>query len=219
MRPRGGADRWTVGGALASGVALSIIAAGADVPQRGDSAVSSGAQTYRTYCVSCHGERGQGDGPLAPLLAAPLPDLSALSRRNGGRFPFEKVRRTIDGRHPIKAHGAMPAWGDAFLDPAETGAQAKAMSTVAQLVSFLASIQRQNGDAGTASALCVFANPGYAGRCTETVPLAEGSSPRAACEEVLGCLNSAACVKVYCGTTTLRQGWTLESARRIIVQP
>jgi hypothetical protein len=147
-------------------VALSITAADGGVPERDHSAASAGAQTYRTWCVSCHGEGGRGDGPLVPLLAAPLPDL-----------------RT------------------------------------SQLASFLASIQRQNGIPGTASALCVFAHPAYAGRCTETVPLAEGSSPRAACEQILACLNSAVCVKVYCGATTIRQGWTLVSARRIVVQP
>lgn len=86
-------------------------------------------------------------------------------------------------------------------------------------VSFLASVQRQDigsPETDAASALCVFANPGYAGRCTETADLPEGSSPREACEAILACLNDASCVKNWCGATTIRQGWTLESATRIV---
>jgi protein-disulfide isomerase-like protein with CxxC motif len=66
--------------------------------------------------------------------------------------------------------------------------------------------------ASAARAVCVFSNPSFAGRCTETTDVQPGSSPRRACEAILGCLNDTACIKSYCEATTIRQGWALESA-------
>lgn len=64
-----------------------------------------------------------------------------------------------------------------------------------------------------ATATCVFTNPAYSGACTQTTPIAQGSTAAQACESVLSCLNSAQCEKTYCNATTLRGGWKLESAR------
>ncbi len=36
---------------------------------RGDA--TAGAQTYATYCASCHGPEGKGDGPVAQTLKPP----------------------------------------------------------------------------------------------------------------------------------------------------
>ena len=82
----------------------------------------SGAYTYRTYCASCHGTGGKGDGPLADSLRFHPPDLTLLAQRNGGEYPAEKIHRIVDGRSPLKGHGGpdMPVWGDAFRN-AETG--------------------------------------------------------------------------------------------------
>src|ERR1700752_3620645 len=66
---------------------------------------------------------------------------------------------------------------------------------------------------GTARAVCVFSNPSFAGHCRETTDVQPGSSLRQPCEEILACLNNAACIKNYCEATTIRQGWTLDSAR------
>jgi hypothetical protein len=67
--------------------------------------------------------------------------------------------------------------------------------------------------------VCVFRNTGFAGSCTETTDVPEDSSPRQACELILSCLNDARCVKAYCNSTTIRQGWTLESAKAAQAQP
>lgn len=64
-----------------------------------------------------------------------------------------------------------------------------------------------------ATATCVFVNPAFAGKCTETATVADGSTPRQACQVILDCLNSVDCLKTYCSATTVRQGWTLESAK------
>lgn len=74
-----------------------------------------GAQLFRTYCASCHGESARGDGPVAEQLRKPVPDLTTYTARNNGVFPGERVRQIIDGRG-IPAHGnrEMPVWGDGF---------------------------------------------------------------------------------------------------------
>ena len=75
-----------------------------------------GAQLFRTYCASCHGVTGAGNGPVAEELRKPVPDLTKYTARNGGVFPSERLRQIIDGRG-IRSHGTreMPVWGDAFM--------------------------------------------------------------------------------------------------------
>jgi hypothetical protein len=53
---------------------------------------------------------------MRDLLTVPPPDLTTLAERNGGRFPFERVLRIIDGREAVEGHGTadMPIWGRAF---------------------------------------------------------------------------------------------------------
>jgi len=65
----------------------------------------------------------------------------------------------------------------------------------------------------TAAATCVFTNPAFAGKCTQSASLADGGSAQQACESVLRCLNDTACLKTYCQATTIRSGWRLESAK------
>jgi len=75
-----------------------------------------GQEEYMAHCAVCHGEAGQGDGPFAVLLTIQPADLTQLSAENGGRFPFERAYRIIDGRAPIAGHGpsAMPIWGHEY---------------------------------------------------------------------------------------------------------
>ena len=104
-----------------------------------------GAGLFRAHCATCHGLGGEGDGPFAPRLRVAPPDLTTLAKRNGDRFPFDKVYRTIDGRDPVDGHGGggMPVWGDDFLDSREGFSPAKVREKVNQLVHYLASIQRE----------------------------------------------------------------------------
>ncbi len=59
---------------------------------------------------------------------------------------------------------------------------------------------------------CTFANPSYAGDCVEKTTRTEKEKPAAACRPILECLNNPNCVKNYCQSTTIRQGWTLKKA-------
>jgi mono/diheme cytochrome c family protein len=112
-----------VTGCLALALGLVFAPARGIGEQTGSPAYTvSGSNTYRTYCASCHGEKGRGDGPLADSLKFHPADLTRLARRNGGEYPTETIRRIVDGRDPVEGRGGpdMPIWGDAFKN-AETG--------------------------------------------------------------------------------------------------
>jgi hypothetical protein len=62
--------------------------------------------------------------------------------------------------------------------------------------------------------VCGFRNPSYTGLCEERTPYVEGKKLDALCKPILDCLNDTRCIKTYCGSTTIRRGWVLESATR-----
>jgi len=103
-------------------------------------------QLFQRFCASCHGREGKGDGPVAPFFKLAPPDLTGLSRRNGGTFPAERVRRIVDGREVVTPHGArqMPVWGLELAMAAGDTAQGRqqAEKSIAMLVDYLKTIQR-----------------------------------------------------------------------------
>jgi mono/diheme cytochrome c family protein len=106
-------------GAVIGAVLLAAAICGATTPMvqaqtRKISRYDSGEYLYRVYCASCHGPGGAGDGPVAPVLNTPLPDLRTIATRAGGGFPRDQVIARIDGRTVVPSHGTrdMPVWGD-----------------------------------------------------------------------------------------------------------
>jgi mono/diheme cytochrome c family protein len=102
----------------------------------------SGGDLFRFYCASCHGREGKGDGPVAPVLNRRPADLTTIAKRNGGRFPTDRVERFVTGdREPSLAHGSadMPVWGPIFqaLDPQDRMNQIR----IENVVAFIQSIQ------------------------------------------------------------------------------
>jgi mono/diheme cytochrome c family protein len=76
-----------------------------------------GPEIFRHYCASCHGVDGRGHGPASVALKHGAPDLTRISRRAGGTFPFRQVKAIIEGTGPGPlAHGSreMPVWGPIF---------------------------------------------------------------------------------------------------------
>lgn len=75
-----------------------------------------GKGEFRNSCALCHGADGKGGGGVADLLKKTPADLTQLAKKNGGKFPSERVAAMIDGREAIKGHGDrdMPAWGDRY---------------------------------------------------------------------------------------------------------
>lgn len=72
-----------------------------------------GKREYMSKCAVCHGASGRGDGGVTELLKVTPSDLTTLSKRNGGVFPYNRVYQVIDGREVVKGHGTrdMPIWG------------------------------------------------------------------------------------------------------------
>jgi hypothetical protein len=117
-------------------------------PKQREVSAMSGLQMYESFCASCRGVGGEGDGPVAPLVKIHVPDLTRITKRYGGEFPAEDIQRTIDGRFDRPAHGPrdMPVWGWQFYrstssnDPAE---RARVNALIDRLVGYLRSIQKE----------------------------------------------------------------------------
>ncbi len=104
-----------------------------------------GAQLFKTWCASCHGLTAQGNGPLAPILKAPVPDLTLIAGQNGGLFPSARVARIVDGREVV-SHGdpEMPIWGTAFKSTKDGYSEASVRARIDAVVKYLESIQKRN---------------------------------------------------------------------------
>ena len=104
----------------------------------------SGAQLFRTYCATCHGINGRGDGPVAEQLRQAPPDLTTYTERNSGVFPSERLRQIIDGTG-VGAHGdrEMPVWGDAFRTGRGGLTQEAVRARIDAIVRHLGAIQRR----------------------------------------------------------------------------
>jgi hypothetical protein len=66
---------------------------------------------------------------------------------------------------------------------------------------------------------CSFSNPAYSGFCNETRQLASGVSGRAACLDIVRCLNDVQCTATYCRATQIRSGWKLAAVHRGVWPP
>jgi mono/diheme cytochrome c family protein len=135
----------------AAAVALSVggwtkVAAQAPPPQVKTAPATAfvgieGKDTFMAYCAVCHGADGRGNGPAAPALKVPVPDLTGLAKRQG-KFDPMAVERTIlgTGKMPV-AHGTMtmPIWGPVFA--ATTPDKNVATLRAVNLVKYLESLQ------------------------------------------------------------------------------
>jgi mono/diheme cytochrome c family protein len=103
---------------------------------------ASGKEMYVSYCASCHGVAGKGDGPAVPALKVPPPDLTTLSRRNQGKFPADHVAQFIKGDMAMAAHGSkeMPVWGPVFRSLNE-GDQALVQLRISNLTKYIEAMQ------------------------------------------------------------------------------
>jgi mono/diheme cytochrome c family protein len=100
-----------------------------------------GKDSFAGYCAACHGATGKGNGPAAPALKMPVPDLTTLAQRNGGTFNAMGIERQITGiDKATPAHGdlTMPIWGPIFKS---TGGDQTAALRAKNLVDYLKSIQ------------------------------------------------------------------------------
>lgn len=92
-------------------LALTLLSPAMGLAQDSD----SGAFLYFTFCSTCHGGEGRGDGPSGQLLDPPPPDLTGLAARNDGTLPVARLIARIEGTEPLRAHGdPMPIYSSIF---------------------------------------------------------------------------------------------------------
>ena len=127
-------------------VALVVVAAGqkpvvkqVPAPQ---TSPASGKEMYVSYCASCHGITGTGNGPAAAALKVAPPDLTTLSRRNQGKYPAAHVAHLIQGDGTMPAHGSkeMPVWGPVFSSMSK-GDQALVQMRISNLTKYIEAMQ------------------------------------------------------------------------------
>jgi mono/diheme cytochrome c family protein len=110
---------------------------------------AAGKPLFEDNCMVCHGDGGKGNGIMVTfnLLKVNPPDLTLLSKRNNGHFPFWRVYRVIEGHEELKGHGTqdMPLWGDEFRLEAgsDAMAQAQVRGRILMLVYYLQSLQEK----------------------------------------------------------------------------
>jgi len=106
---------------------------------------ASGQEMYTAYCAVCHGKEGQGNGPAAEALKVPPPDLTILARKNGNRYPSDRVRSAIAGDVRLPAHGSkeMPVWGKLFWCMSQ-GHSSEVQLRIGNLDKHIESMQRNN---------------------------------------------------------------------------
>jgi mono/diheme cytochrome c family protein len=77
---------------------------------------ANGEQMYSSYCASCHGVDGKGNGPMTSSLVQRPADLTTLRKNNGGTFPSTHIISVLQFGAKAPAHGTaeMPVWGPVF---------------------------------------------------------------------------------------------------------
>jgi mono/diheme cytochrome c family protein len=102
----------------------------------------SGKQMYSSYCASCHGLNGRGNGPIASSLKTPPADLTVLSKNNGGKFPCAHITTVLQHGVQIPSHGTieMPVWGPVLGKMDQANPQERLLR-ISNLSRYLESIQ------------------------------------------------------------------------------
>ena len=142
------AGSFIVASVLAAGVAAQTPSEQKTVPKvKAVAAVPirslEGVDNFAVYCAVCHGPDAKGNGPAAPAMKVPVPDLTTIATRNKGKFDAIAIELIVkgSGKTSTPAHGVetMPIWGEVFHG------EDKGASTlrIRNLVKYLESIQQK----------------------------------------------------------------------------
>jgi len=76
-----------------------------------DVALKNGHEMYDDLCAVCHGLTGKGDGPAAPALNTPVPDLTQFGADTGSEY-HAQLESVISGinRNVHRDIVGMPLW-------------------------------------------------------------------------------------------------------------
>jgi hypothetical protein len=93
--------------------AVTTVAVMAMVPYARPQDADRGQIEFLLNCASCHGTDAKGSVPESAKLHIKPTDLTALAKRNHGRFDPGAVYQMIDGRNARLSHHSveMPIWG------------------------------------------------------------------------------------------------------------
>ena len=102
---------------------------------------ASGKEMFDSYCASCHGMDGKGNGPAAPALKMAPADLTLLARKNGGNFPTMRVMSSIrDVTQNVHGSKDMPVWGP-VLSSVSSNNPAVVTQRISNLTGYIESLQ------------------------------------------------------------------------------
>jgi mono/diheme cytochrome c family protein len=138
---------WSVSIASVAFLAMAFQSGGATAAeQEQGSHAALGSYLFKTYCATCHGTSGRGDGPLADSMRRRPSNLTEIAKRNKGTYPKELVAQIIDGRTKVPGHGGpdMPVWGDAFMRTSETTDEASVKHRIQALADYLETLQARD---------------------------------------------------------------------------
>jgi len=112
------------------------------VPPAPTSAVS-GKEMFHSYCASCHGVDGKGNGPAAPAFKKQPTDLTLLAQKNGGKFPGMHVMSSIqDVTQNVHGSKDMPVWGP-ILSSVTSNKPEIVMQRIRNLTDYVESLQQK----------------------------------------------------------------------------
>jgi mono/diheme cytochrome c family protein len=128
-----------------SALVLTTVLGAASAAAAGARDVVQGRAYYLRYCASCHGENGNGRGPIASSLKQQPADLRMLGEKYGTPLRIRELARFIDGREYVAAHGPreMPVWGERFYDiwSAQGSKQGSMQDRIRKIILYLRTIQ------------------------------------------------------------------------------
>jgi mono/diheme cytochrome c family protein len=106
--------------------------------------VPSGKEMFKQYCAACHGLNAKGHGPARAALKVPAADLTTLTKRHGGEFPYDLVTNVLRFGPGVAAHGSsdMPTWGGIF-QYMDNYNQAAVQKRIKNLCDYLVSLQEK----------------------------------------------------------------------------
>lgn len=163
---------------FAAAVVLASTAAGVAAQD------TDGACLYRSYCASCHGGTGRGDGPDAAIFTPPPPDLHKGFLR---RYTTEELVERIRAGGPR----------DLSLDPVALRVQAAEVETLVGYLQRMPSVDWRAAAEGQAIFLCRCADcHGPRGIPVKTMPPGVRRPRDLSNTDFLGSLDDAALVRL-----------------------
>jgi mono/diheme cytochrome c family protein len=106
-------------------------------------AIAIGGEWYKSYCVSCHGENGDGQTQIGAMLNPQPQDLRQIAKRRNGVFPDAEISKIIAGKEKVPGHSTtdMPIWWESFKKAEGVYDDKSLQEKIDQITAYLKTIQ------------------------------------------------------------------------------